>query len=69
MVRLRLRPKTRANLLVALGAVLLSVGAGLIFLPAGLLVAGAASVASGLFLVDVEGAREPRTARPFHPPG
>jgi type IV secretory pathway protease TraF len=67
MVRLRLTPRRRANLLVTLGAVLASVGAGLIFLPAGLLVAGASSAAAGLYLVDVEGAREPGPARPPHP--
>jgi len=68
MVRPRLTPRTTANLLVFLGAVLAAVGAGLIFLPAGLLVAGAAAAGSGLYLVDVEGARESRTARPRRPP-
>lgn len=69
MVRLRLTPKRRSDLLVLLGAVLAAVGAGLIFLPAGLLVAGAAAALAGLFLVDdVEGAREPNSARPFRPP-
>jgi hypothetical protein len=69
MVRLRkLSPRTRANVLVLLGSVLLAIAAGLVYLPAGLAAAGAAAILSGLYLVDVEGARESRTARPIRPP-
>lgn len=68
MVRVRMTPRRRANLLVLVGALFLSLAAGLVYLPAGLAVAGGAAVLSGLYLVDVEGAREPRTARPQIPP-
>ena len=61
-------PKRLSDALILIGAVLCSAGATLIYLPAGLLVAGAAAVLSGLFLVDVEGARESLSARPKRPP-
>lgn len=64
MVRLRLTPKRRSDLLVFLGAVLLSIGCALVYFPAGLIAAGVAAGLSGLFLVtDVEGARESTSAR------
>lgn len=65
MVRLRMSPNARANVLVAVGAVLLSTAGALVYLPAGIAVAGLAAVLSGLFLVDVEGVHEPRSARPI----
>ncbi len=65
MVRLRLTPKRRADLLVLLGVVLISAGCALVSVPAGVIVAGIAAVLSGLFLVtNVEGAHEPTAARP-----
>lgn len=67
MVRPRLRPRARAPFLVFIGSLLLAAGAALVYPPAGLLVAGLACVLSGLFLVDAEGARESRSARPQSP--
>jgi hypothetical protein len=65
MVRLRLTPKRRSDLLILLGVLLLSIGTGLVSTPAGLIVAGASAVLAGLFLVtNVEGARESIPARP-----
>ena len=64
MVRLRLTPKRRSDLLIFLGALLVSIGAALVYIPAGLIVAGVSTGLAGLFLVDnVEGAREPISAR------
>jgi hypothetical protein len=64
MVRFRLTPKRRSDLLIILGVLLVSIGAGSVYAPAGLIVAGAAAVLSGLFLVNVEGAHESTSARP-----
>lgn len=64
MVRLRVGPRRLALALVALGALAIAVGVALVFPPAGLIVAGIALVLFGLYLVDVEGAREPASARP-----
>src|SRR5687767_12997371 len=69
MVRVRMTPKRRSDALLILGVLLLAVGAALIYIPAGLIVAGAAAVLSGLFLVNVEGARESTSARPKQPLG
>jgi hypothetical protein len=68
VVRLRMTPKRRSDALLLLGVLLLSIGAALVYLPAGLIVAGASAVLAGLFLVNVEGAREPTAARPRRPP-
>lgn len=70
MVRLRLSPKRRSDLLILAGVVLLSVGAWVVTPAAGLIVAGASAVLSGLFLVpNMEGVlREPTTARPPRQP-
>lgn len=66
MVRLRMTPKRRSDLLILLGVVLLSAGSALKFgISVGLIVAGASAVSSGLFLVaNVEGASESISARP-----
>ena len=48
-----MKAKTRANLLVALGAVCLTAAGALVHVAAGFAVAGAALVLSGLFVVDV----------------
>ena len=69
MVRLRISPKLRSDLLIALGVVLLSAGASVLSLAAGLIVAGASAVLSGLFLVtNMEGVRESTSARPTRQP-
>lgn len=62
-------PKRRSDALLLLGVLLLATGAGLVYIPAGLIVAGAAAILSGLFLVNVEGARESTSARPKQPLG
>ncbi len=59
--------RRKANLLVLVGSLLLSAAGGLVYLPAGMAIAGAAAVLSGLFLVDVEGVREPRAVPPIRP--
>lgn len=52
-------------LLVVAGAALVSVGVAQMYRPAGVIVAGLATVAFGLFLIDDgEDVREPSTARP-----
>lgn len=63
MVRLRMTHRAIARLLVALGAGLAALGVGMVYRPAGVIVAGTALVLFGLFLVDVEGARELGTTR------
>jgi hypothetical protein len=68
MVRVRMTPKRRSDALLVLGVLLLAAGAGLVYIPAGLIVAGGAAVLSGLFLVNVEGARESTSARPQRQP-
>ena len=68
MVRLRMTAKRRSDVLIILGVLFLAAGAGLIYIPAGLIVAGAAAILSGLFLVNVEGARESTSARPKRQP-
>ena len=50
-------PKTRANVLVALGAVCLAAAGALVHVAAGVAVAGVALVLFGLFVVDVDGRR------------
>lgn len=62
-------PRIVAMVVVAAGTLLGSIGVTLVYAPAGLIVAGAALVLTGLFLVDVEGARESRSARPKRPQG
>lgn len=68
MVRLRMTPKRRSDALLIVGVLLVAVGAGVIYIPAGLIVAGVAAILSGLFLVNVEGARESTSARPKRQP-
>ena len=68
MVRARLTRAGWARLAVALGSAIVSVGVGLIYVPAGVIAAGLAVVLIGLYLIDVEGVLEPRTARPRRPP-
>ena len=68
MVRLRMNPKRRSDVLIFFGALLLAAGAALVYIPAGLIVAGVAAILSGLFLVNVEGARESTSARPQRQP-
>ncbi len=65
MVRLRVTPKARADILIVAGVLLVAAGAALVFVPAGLIVAGIAAVLYGLFMVtNVEGASESIPARP-----
>ena len=57
-----------ARIMVGIGSILLAVAAAMVSIPAGLAVAGAATVLSGLFLVDVEGASESPASLPLRPP-